>query len=139
MNEDRMVNYGLFMAFLASLSLTIPLIVIGAPSLVISLVSLIMFLPFLIPSDWTGIVVIALYTLLLRPGLYIWGLVSAVNGQQDFVAIAFYIAAGLQAFGIVKNFVVYVCNLSLLIKGGRSEEEMPHLDIDPDAKVNWRD
>ena len=108
MNEDRMINYGLFMAFLASLSLTIPLIVIGVPFWVISVVSLAMFLPFIIPSDWTAIAVIALYTLLLRPGLYIWALVVAINGQQDFVAIAFYVIAGLQAFSIVKNFFVYI-------------------------------
>ena len=111
MNEERMVNYGLFMAFLASLSLTIPLIVIGTPFWVISLVSLVMFLPFIIPSDWTAIVVIALYTLLLRPGLYIWALVIAINGQQDFVAIAFYVIAGLQAISIVKNFFFYIIGL----------------------------
>lgn len=111
MNENRMVDYGLFMAFLATLSLTIPLIVIGAPFWVISIVSLIMFLPFIIPSDWTAIAVIALYTLLLRPGLYIWALVSAINGQQDFVAIAFYVIAGLQAISIVKNFFVYLIGL----------------------------
>ena len=111
MNEDRAIKYGLFMAFLASLSLTVPLIVIGSPFWIISAVSLIMFLPFIIPSDWTAIAVIALYTLLLRPGLYIWALVVAINGQQDFVAIAFYVIAGLQAISIVKNFFVYLVGL----------------------------
>ena len=108
MSEDRSINYGLFMAFLASISLTIPLIVIGVPFWVISAVSLLMFLPYIIPSEWTAIAVIALYTLLLRPGLYIWALVVATSGPQDFVAIAFYIIAGLQAISIVKNFLVYL-------------------------------
>ena len=111
MNEDRVVNYGLFMALLASMSLGIPLIVIGVPFWVISIVSLAMFLPFIIPSDWTAIAVIALYTLLLRPGLYIWALVVAINGPQDFVTIAFYIIAGLQAISIVKNFFAYLIGL----------------------------
>ena len=111
MNEGRAINYGLFMAFLASLSLTVPLIVIGVPFLVISVISLIMFLPFIIPSDWTAISVIALYTLLMRPGLYTWALIVAIRGPQDFVAIAFYIATGLQAISIVKNFFVYLIGL----------------------------
>ena len=115
MNEDRMVNYGLFMAFLASLSLTIPLIVIGAPFWVISMVSLVMFLPFIIPSDWTAIAVIAIYTLILRPGLYIWALVVALNGPQNFIVIAFYVIAGLQAISIVKNFFVYLIGLFSII------------------------
>ena len=108
MNDNRTINYGLFMAFWASLSLTVPLIVIGVPFWVISVVSLAMFLPYIIPSDWTTIAVIAIYTLILRPGLYIWALVVAINGPQDFVAIAFYIVAGLQAISIIKNFVTYV-------------------------------
>ena len=111
MNEDRAINYGLFMAFLASLSLTIPLIVIGTPLWVISVVSLAMFLPYIIPSDWTAIAIIALYTLLLRPGFYVWALVVTINGQQDFIAIAFYVIAGLQAISIVKNFFVYLVGL----------------------------
>lgn len=117
MNEDRVVNYGLFMAFLASLSLSIPLIVIGVPFWVISVVSLAMFLPRIIPSEWIAITVIALYTLLLRPGLYIWALVVATNGQQDFVAIAFYVVAGLQAISIIKNFITYILAFVFSMRG----------------------
>lgn len=111
MNEDRRLNYGLFRMFLCSLSLAIPLIIIDAPFWVISLASLFVFLPFIIPSEWTVIIVIASYTLLLRPGLYIWGLIAAINGPQDLVAIAFYIIAGLQAFSIIKDFVAYLFTL----------------------------
>ena len=108
MNTDRAINYGLFMMLLKSLSLSIPLIIIDAPFWVISIVSFVMFLPFIIKSDWTVIAIIALYTILLRPGLYIWALVVAINGPQDIVAIAFYIIAGLQATSIIKNFIVYL-------------------------------
>lgn len=108
MNDDRMMNYGLFRMLLWSLSLAIPLVIIEAPFWVISIVSLVMFLPVIIPSDWTVITVIALYTILLRPGLYIWGLIVAINGPQDIIAIAFYVIAGLQAISIVKNFVAYL-------------------------------
>lgn len=108
MKEDRMMNFSLFSMLLKSMSLSIPLIIIGAPFWVISIVSLVVFLPFLIPSDWTFIAVIALYTLVLRPGLYIWALIIAINGPQDIVAIAFYIIAGLQSISIVKNFFVYL-------------------------------
>lgn len=117
MSENRAINYGLFMAFLASLSLTIPLIVIGVPFWVISVVSLVMFLPYIIPSDWMAITAIALYTLLLRPGLYIWALVVAISGQQDFVAIAFYVIAGLQAISIIKNFITYILTFVLSMRG----------------------
>ena len=117
MNENRMINYGLFMAFLASLSLTVPLIVIGVPFWLISVVSLAMFLPWIIPSDWITIAVIALYTLLLRPGLYIWALVVAISGQQDFVAVAFYVIAGLQAVSIVKNFIAYILTFIFSTRG----------------------
>lgn len=111
MKENREINYGLFMAFWYSLSLAIPLIVIGVPMWVISAVSLVIFSPFFIPSDWPAIIVIALHTLILRPGLYIWALVVAINGPQDFVAIAFYIVAALQAISIVKNFLFYLISL----------------------------
>jgi hypothetical protein len=117
MNDNRMVNYGLFMAFLSSLSLTIPLIVIGVPFGVISVVSLVVFLPYIIPSDWTAIAVIALYTLILRPGLYIWALVVAISGQQDIVAIAFYVIAGLQSVSIIKNFIAYILTFIFSMRG----------------------
>ena len=117
MNEDRAINYGLFMAFLASLSLTIPLIIIGTPFWVISVASLVMFLPYFIPSDWIAIAVIALYTLLMRPGLYIWALIVAIGGQQDFVAIAFYVIAGLQAISIIKNFLTYIFAFVFSVRG----------------------
>ena len=108
MNEDRAINYGLFTALLAALSLGMPLIVIGVPFWVISVVSLVMFLPYFIQSTRTFIAVSVIYAIVLRPGLYIWGLIAAINGPQDFVAIAFYVIAGLQVFSIVKNFLAYI-------------------------------
>lgn len=108
MSEDRAFNYGLFRLFLCSLSLSLPLIIIGTPFWVISVVSLFVFLPMLIPSEWVAVAVIIIYTLLLRPGLYIWALIVAINGPQDFIAIAFYVIAGLQAFGIIKDFMIYI-------------------------------
>lgn len=108
MNEKPMQNYGLFVALLASLSLGIPLIVIDAPFWVISIVSLAMFLPYIIPSTLTFFSITTIYAILLRPGLYIWGLIATINGPQDFIAIAFYIVAGLQAFSIIKNCLYYI-------------------------------
>ena len=107
MNEDHVVNYGLFMAVLASISISIPLIVIGVPYWVILAVSLFMFLPGIIQSTRIFIAVSAIYAILLRPGLYILGLIAAINGPQDFIAIAFYVIAGLQAYNIIKNFLAY--------------------------------
>lgn len=117
MKDNRMLNYGLFMAFLYSLSLTIPLLIIDVPFWVISVVSLVMFLPYIIPSDWTAIAVIALYTLILRPGLYIWALVVAISGQQDIIAIAFYVIAGLQSVSIIKNFIAFILTVILSMRG----------------------
>ena len=107
MNEDRKINYGLFRMFLCSISLTIPLLMIDAPAWVISLVSLVMFLPFIFQSPSLVIPVIAIYSVLLRPGLYIWALIVTARGPQDFIAIAFYIVSGLQAISIIKNFIAY--------------------------------
>lgn len=105
MNSDRSFSYMLFSLFMMSLSLTVALIIISAPAWVIALVSLSVFASALSGSISLAFTFKALYNILLRPGLYIWALVAAVCGPQDFFAIAFYIIAGLQVWNIIKNFV----------------------------------
>lgn len=108
MNENRSLKYLIFKMLWWSTALAIPLAIIDAPIWVITIVSLVMFSPFAFREELLIWLVQFLYALLLRPGLYIWALVVAINGPQDIIAIAFYIIAGLQAISIVKNFLGYL-------------------------------
>ena len=114
MNNNTSRNYGLFRLFLLSLSLAIPLIVIGAPGWIIALASVYVFSPLLFKSELLLYITAWLYDIVLRPGLYVWALIVAINGPQDFVAIAFYILAFLQAWSILKNLISQICQLILL-------------------------
>lgn len=105
MNTDRSFKYALFILFLMSLSLTIPLIFLNAPWWVLSIVTLAVFATALSGSELIALVYRLIHNIVLRPGLYIWALVITINGPQDFLAIAFYIIAGLQALSIIKNFL----------------------------------
>ena len=108
MNENRSVNYLLFKMFWWSTALMIPLVIIDAPIWVMTIISLVMFSPIIFRAESLIWLVQFLYALLLRPGLYIWALVVAINGPQDIIAIVFYIIAGLQAISIAKNFLGYL-------------------------------
>lgn len=97
--------------FLMSLSLTYPLIMLETPFLLILAEITLIFLPSILillsESEWLPIlsfyIVYHLYNI-IRPILYVCGLVATIQGQQDFVAVAFYILMGLQAVNIIKRF-----------------------------------
>ena len=102
----------LFTMVLMSISLTLPLIMLDAPFGIILVATTIIFLPcilmFVPPlEDLTSISYIIIWHLynIVRPILYICGLVVTIQGTQDFFAIAFYILMGLQSMNIIKNFI----------------------------------
>ena len=111
---NKAFNYLLLRCFLRSISLAIPFILIDMHfdlSLPTILISLVTFLPLLIPFKTLILAFEWIYNLLLRPGLYIFALVITIQGQQDFIAIAFYIIAAIQAYNILKYFVFYIINI----------------------------
>lgn len=116
MNDNQInnaFNYLLLRCFLRSLSISIPFILIDMHfdlSLPTVIISLIAFLPLLIPFKSFILAFEWIYNLLLRPGLYIFALVITIQGKQDFVAIAFYIIAAIQAYNIFKYFIFYIIN-----------------------------
>ena len=52
-----------------------------------------------------------IYSIFLRPGLYISALIVTIAGPQDIIAIVFYIALGCQIKNIAENFVVGIIML----------------------------
>lgn len=114
MKENKL----LWFFVLRMVSVSIPLIILDAHMIVILLVNLLVFLPQLVApivSMESALAVFSfsdlLYHLLLRPCLYVAALVVSVQGPQDFIAIAFYILAGVQAFNIIKSFLGYIISL----------------------------
>lgn len=105
MENNPSLSYLLRHLFLMSLSLTIPLIMIGASIWIITLVTIIVFATAL--SGRVGIAYIyrIIHNILLRPGLYIWALIVTIAGPQDIIAIGFYIALALQLKNIIVNFI----------------------------------
>lgn len=97
-------NYGLFQLFLMSASLNFPLIMLNAPTWLLFLTIFFIFSPIIFVKDWLIYLVLHLYNI-VRVILYIWGIIVTAQGQQDFVAIAFYITTGIQAFSMIKNFI----------------------------------
>ena len=107
------INYILFLLSLNAFSLVIPLIILEAPIWVICVVTLFLFMPAILMSKLLFLVSLHLYNI-ARPILYVCGLIVAVQGKQDFFAIAFYILLGLQALSIIKNFIYTTLNIFLL-------------------------
>ncbi len=97
---------------LLSLSLILPLIMIKTPIWLICVTTFIVFSPLLFPSVFYTAILFCMYDI-IRPILYVWGLVATIQGKQDFFAIAFYILMGLQAFSIIKRFLGTVKGLIL--------------------------
>jgi hypothetical protein len=116
MEENPSLSFLLWHLFLMSISLTIPLIMIGASGWIITLVTIIVFATAL--SGRVGIAYIyrMLHNILLRPGLYIWALIVTIIGPQDLVAIGFYIALVCQAKNIISNFIGEILILSSILK-----------------------
>ena len=115
MNNDRLTGYALFKLFLTSLSLTIPLIMIGASGLVTSIVTILVFASALCGNVGIAYIFRALYNILLRPGLYIWAFIDAISNQQDFFSVCFYIIFALQIINIVANFIGEIIMIISLI------------------------
>lgn len=73
---------------------------------------------------------------------WVWGLVCAIQGPQDVLAIIYYV---LFAIAFIPFFVSIILDLLGKIalaserKRVKKEQEMPNLDIGQDACVNWRD
>lgn len=114
MDKDRSFTIMLRQLFLMSLSLTVPLILIGASSLVITIVTIIVFATALSGSVLIAYVYRLLHNIILRPGLYIWALIVAISGAQDIITIGFYIVFVCQLKNIIANFIGEIMILSNL-------------------------
>lgn len=114
MDNERSYKYALIKLLLMSLSLTVPLIMIGASKWVISIVSLIVFVSALCGNVGIAYAYRILHNIILRPGLYIWALVVSIKGQQDVFSVAFYIIFVCQLKNIVKTFISEIIILSSL-------------------------
>lgn len=110
--QDNTFNY--IQIFLLSLSLTLPLIMVNTPVWLIAIVTFIMFSPALFGSVLYAVILYCLYDI-IRPILYVWGLVVAIQGKQDFFTVAFYILVILQAVDILKRFIGTVSGLILAL------------------------
>lgn len=111
MDNDHSFNYMLFQLFFMSISISIPLILIGASFWIIAIVITIIF-----ATAFSGNMLIAyvyriLHNIFLRPGLYIWALIVVLTGPQDIAAIGFYIVCFFQ----VKNIITYFIGEILLL------------------------
>lgn len=85
-------------------SITIPLLMIGAPVWLMTIIDLIILSPMLLVSiRLTTIVPYAYY--IIKPILYVWALVVTILGVQDFLAIAFYVLMAIQTPRMIKNFI----------------------------------
>lgn len=105
MGNNNSFGYLIFHHTLMYISLAIPLAILPVPLWVTLAVPALAYLPIIMISPTVFGIVHLLYSLLLRPGLYIWALVFTIGGKQDFIAIAFYILFALQLWSIIKNFM----------------------------------
>ena len=93
-------------AFFMSLSLTIALIMLHASGWIITFATLFVFIPIIFPGGIIELIVTIGYEIILRPVLYPWALVVTIKGEQDVIAIIFYVLFGLQIIGIVRRFIL---------------------------------
>lgn len=110
MGNNNMLKYSLFAMLLKSFSITIALIMLNTPILVISGVTLIMFLSVLIRSVVFMGVVLQLYNL-VRPILYIIALIITIASAQDTVSIIFYILMAVQVPSMIINLIQTILSL----------------------------
>lgn len=116
MKENNSLNFMLLHLFLMALSLNIPLIIIGAPGWVLTLVVIIVFASGLSGSVGFSYIYRTIHNILLRPGFYIWALIVAVAGEQDIISIAFYVILVCQLKSIICNLIGEIIILSSLFK-----------------------
>ena len=113
MENSNMLKYSLFTMFLKSLSITIALIMLNTPVIVISIVTLIMFLPVLIGSiEFMG-VILHLYNL-TRPILYIIALIVTIASAQDVISIVFYVVMAVQVPSMIINLMHTISSLIVI-------------------------
>lgn len=111
MEENRGTGYLCVTNILRCVSLTFPLLIIGAPSWCIGLVAVFIFSPLIFRS--ANLVVITEYAYDFgRPILYIWAVVAAIMDPQDVIAIIFYIFAALQVLNMFKRICFAVVLLA---------------------------
>ena len=96
--------------FLMALSLTLALVMMYAPSILITVTIFLLLSPLIFGSVTYAFIVYAIYDI-VRPILYTWALVVTIQGKQDFVAIMFYVLTALQVINIIKRFIGTVCGL----------------------------
>lgn len=103
MNEKIAFNNLIFRASTLMLSIVFAFaMIVEIPIWQIALISLVLVIVPLIPSLTTFYVF--LYNIVLRPLVYVLALIVTIQGEQDTIAIIFYVVAGLQSFFIIKNF-----------------------------------
>ena len=120
-NQERPLKYILFKLCLMQLSLMLPLIMMDTPILIIIIVTTLVFLPLLLGSLWMSIILSCLYDI-VRPILYIIGIIITIQGQQDFFAIAFYILTALQSINIVKKLFGTICMIILALTNNKGDD-----------------
>lgn len=105
MEQHNSLRYMCLQLFLMSLSLAIPLIIIGASGWIITIATIIVFASALSGSIGIAYIYRVIHNIILRPGLYIWALIVAISGHQDIIAIGFYIIFAFQLKNIIGNFI----------------------------------
>ncbi|MBR4087531.1 MAG: hypothetical protein IKK30_06745 [Clostridia bacterium] len=108
--DNKVQNYSFLICMLRSLSIAMALIMLDTPMFIISIITLLVFSPALFPNLVWLMIYEILYSL-ARPVLYIWALVITIGGEQDVVAIIFYILFAVQIFSMIKNLIFTLANL----------------------------
>lgn len=116
MKNDRSFAWLSLRLLLMSLSINIPLIIIGTPFWVNILAIVAIFATAFSGNAGIAYIYRIIHNILLRPGLYIWALIVTITGPQDLVAIGFYIAFVFQLKNIIGNFIGEILILSSLWK-----------------------
>lgn len=124
-------NFLLFKLFLMQLSIAIPLIMLNVPSWLSIGATLIVYSPLLFGSMTYAVFLFCAYDI-IRPALYIWALVCTIQGNQDSVAIAFYIISGLQAITMLKRLVGTISIIYLALTA--SDEKAENLPFPEESK-----
>lgn len=114
MDSNHSLSFLLRQLFLISLSLAIPLILIGASGWVITIATIAIFATALSGNVLIAYIYRVIHNIILRPSLYIWALIVTISGPQDIVAIGFYIAFVCQLKNIIGNFVGEIMLLTSL-------------------------
>lgn len=101
-------------------SISIPLIMLDVPLWVLIVIDL-SITGLMFCSSFFTILISSLYYI-VKPVLYIWALVFAVQGSQNFWAIAYYIVMGLQAPFMVVNLLALVAEIFKLVSSCKKQE-----------------